>query len=51
MSTALSQAMQISLGESITLTARNHPDRASFLFADGSEHTFAETNARVNRLV
>ncbi|NVI89049.1 class I adenylate-forming enzyme family protein [Actinomadura sp. BRA 177] len=51
MGTALGQSMQISLGESIALTARNYPDRASFLFADGGEHTFAQTNARVNRLV
>jgi acyl-CoA synthetase (AMP-forming)/AMP-acid ligase II len=43
--------MEISLGEAITMTARNKPDAPSFAFADGSAHTFAQTNARVNRLV
>ena len=47
----LGETMQISLGESITNTARNTPDRASFQFTDGSIHTFEQTNARVNRLV
>ncbi|MCT2583520.1 class I adenylate-forming enzyme family protein [Actinophytocola gossypii] len=42
---------RISLGESITMTARNKPDAPSFLFPDGGQHTFAQTNARVNRLV
>jgi acyl-CoA synthetase (AMP-forming)/AMP-acid ligase II len=42
---------QISLGESITMTARRMPDAPSFLFPDGTSHTFAQTNARVNRLV
>jgi acyl-CoA synthetase (AMP-forming)/AMP-acid ligase II len=42
--------MEISLGEAITMTARNKPDAPSFVFADGSGHTFAQTNARVNRL-
>ncbi|WP_134765676.1 AMP-binding protein [Nocardioides sp. 1609] len=49
--TGLGETMQVSLGESITMTARAQPDRASFLFPDGSHHTFAQTNARVNRLV
>jgi acyl-CoA synthetase (AMP-forming)/AMP-acid ligase II len=39
--------MEISLGEAITMTARNKPDAPSFVFADGSAHTFAQTNARV----
>lgn len=43
--------MQISLGESVTMTARRAPDAPSFLFPDGTSHTFAQTNARVNRLV
>jgi acyl-CoA synthetase (AMP-forming)/AMP-acid ligase II len=43
--------LQISLGESITMTARNRPDAPGFLFPDGGHHTFAQTNARVNRLV
>ena len=42
--------MEISLGEAITMTARNKPDAPSFVFADGSAHAFAQTNARVNRL-
>jgi hypothetical protein len=42
--------MEISLGEAITMTARNKPDAPSFVFADGSAHTFAQTNARVNLL-
>ena len=42
--------MEISLGEAITMTARNQPDAPSFVFADGRAHTFAQTNARVNRL-
>ena len=47
----LAQRLQISLGESITLSARNTPDLASFVLDDRSVHTFAQTNARVNRLV
>ncbi|GAA1746399.1 class I adenylate-forming enzyme family protein [Aeromicrobium alkaliterrae] len=47
----LAQRLQISLGESITMSARNAPDVASFVLDDGSSHTFAQTNARVNRLV
>ena len=47
----LGQRLQISLGESITLSARNTPDVASFILDDGSQQTFAQTNARVNRLV
>lgn len=43
--------LEISLGESITLTAKNKPDAPSFLFPDGTSHTFGQTNARVNRLV
>jgi acyl-CoA synthetase (AMP-forming)/AMP-acid ligase II len=35
--------MEISLGEAITMTARNKPDAPSFVFADGSAHTFAQT--------
>lgn len=42
--------MEISLGEAITMTARNKPNAPSFVFADGGAHTFAQTNARVNRL-
>jgi acyl-CoA synthetase (AMP-forming)/AMP-acid ligase II len=42
--------MKIRLGEAITMTARNKPDAPNFVFADGSAHTFAQTNARVNQL-
>jgi len=37
-------------GDYIRLSARRHPDRACFVSGDGSARTFAETNARVNRL-
>lgn len=47
----LAERLQISLGESITMSARNWPDVASFVLDDGSQHTFEQTNARVNRLV
>ncbi|MFG1851875.1 class I adenylate-forming enzyme family protein [Actinomadura geliboluensis] len=40
----------ITVGEFLPLSARRHPDRACFLFPDGSAHSFALTNARVNRL-
>ena len=43
--------IHFSLGQSITLSAAKRPDAPSFLFPDGSHHTFAQTNARVNRLV
>lgn len=46
-----STGLQISLGESITRSAHNKPDHPSFLFPDGTHHTFDQTNARVNRLV
>lgn len=39
--------MEISLGEAITMTARNKPDAPSLVFAGGSAHTFAQTHARV----
>jgi acyl-CoA synthetase (AMP-forming)/AMP-acid ligase II len=41
----------ITLGEMLPLSARKHPDRACFLFPDGGQQSFAETNERVNRLV
>ena len=43
--------VEISLGEYLPLSAERHPDTASFLFPDGTSHTFAQTNTRVNRLV
>ena len=43
--------IELSLGEYLPLSAQRHPDKASFLFPDGGTHTFAQTNARVNRLV
>jgi acyl-CoA synthetase (AMP-forming)/AMP-acid ligase II len=43
--------LTISLGEALPLSAARFPDRAAFLFPDGSEHSFALTNSRVNKLV
>ncbi|MGY1810053.1 class I adenylate-forming enzyme family protein [Blastococcus sp. SYSU D00669] len=43
--------LRISLGEMLPLSARRHPDKPAFLFADGGAQSFAETNSRVNRLV
>jgi acyl-CoA synthetase (AMP-forming)/AMP-acid ligase II len=40
----------IRAGDYLRLSARRFPDRACFVFADGRERTFAETNSRVNRL-
>lgn len=37
-------------GDYLRLSARRHPDRRCFVSADGSARTFAQTNARVNRL-
>jgi acyl-CoA synthetase (AMP-forming)/AMP-acid ligase II len=37
-------------GTFLKLSAQRFPDRACFVFGDGSEQTFAETNTRVNRL-
>ncbi|WP_134765662.1 AMP-binding protein [Nocardioides sp. 1609] len=41
----------VTLGEFLPLSAARHPDRTCFALADGRRFTFAETNARVNRLV
>ena len=43
--------LTISLGEALPLSAARYPDRAAFLFPDGSSHSFALTNSRVNKLV
>ncbi|GAA4698632.1 fatty acid--CoA ligase [Pseudonocardia yuanmonensis] len=43
--------LAFSLGEALPLSAERHPDKACFLFPDGTEHSFALTNSRVNRLV
>lgn len=43
--------LAFSLGEALPLSAARHPDKACFLFPDGSEHSFARTNSRVNKLV
>lgn len=40
-----------SAGEFLRLAAQRHPDRDCFVLGDGSRWTFAETNARVNKLV
>jgi acyl-CoA synthetase (AMP-forming)/AMP-acid ligase II len=37
-------------GDFLLLSAQRAPDRACFVFDDGSRRTFAETNSRVNRL-
>ncbi|WP_448628174.1 class I adenylate-forming enzyme family protein [Geodermatophilus sp. URMC 64] len=37
-------------GTFLKLSAERFPDRPCFVFGDGSEQTFAETNSRVNRL-
>jgi acyl-CoA synthetase (AMP-forming)/AMP-acid ligase II len=37
-------------GSFLKLSADRFPDRPCFVFGDGSEQTFAETNSRVNRL-
>ncbi|MFJ9390440.1 class I adenylate-forming enzyme family protein [Nocardioides sp. NPDC101246] len=39
------------VGEYLRLSAERFPGRRSFVSGDGSHWTFAETNARVNRLV
>src|SRR4051794_2494623 len=43
--------LAFSLGEALPLSAERHPDKACFLFPDGTEQSFALTNSRVNRLV
>ena len=43
--------LAFSLGEALPLSAARHPDKAAFLFPDGTEHSFALTNSRVNKLV
>src|SRR4051794_41613657 len=37
-------------GSFLKLSADRYPERPCFVFGDGSEQTFAETNSRVNRL-
>ncbi len=41
---------RIRVGDYLRLSAQRYPDVPCFVFADGSEQTFAETNTRVNRL-
>lgn len=41
---------RIRVGDYLRLSARRHPDVPCFVFGDGTEQTFAETNTRVNRL-
>ncbi|TCP49967.1 AMP-binding enzyme [Tamaricihabitans halophyticus] len=45
-----SSPTDISLGEMLPLSARRAPERPCFLFPDGSWHSFARTNSRVNKL-
>ena len=40
----------IRVGDFLRLSAQRVPDVACFLFPDGREQSFAETNTRVNRL-
>jgi acyl-CoA synthetase (AMP-forming)/AMP-acid ligase II len=42
--------VSVTVGEWITLTADRYPDRPCFVYPDGSSHTFAAINARINRL-
>ncbi|WP_134325356.1 class I adenylate-forming enzyme family protein [Cumulibacter soli] len=37
-------------GDFLKLSARRYPNRACFVFEDGTQQTFAETNSRVNQL-
>lgn len=41
---------RIRVGDYLRLSAQRYPDVACFVFADGTEQSFAETNIRVNRL-
>ncbi|TDC89821.1 AMP-binding protein [Actinomadura sp. 7K507] len=41
---------RIRVGDYLRLSSQRHPDVPCLVFADGTEQTFAETNARVNRL-
>ncbi|TDC54977.1 hypothetical protein E1281_14910 [Actinomadura sp. KC345] len=40
----------IRMGDHLRLSARRFPDRPCFVHPDGTSHTFAEVNGRVNRL-
>ena len=42
--------VSLSVGEWITLTAERYPDIPCFVYPDGSSHTFAQINERVNQL-
>lgn len=43
-------ATHIRAGDFLRMSADRFPDRACFVYGDGSQHSFAETNGRVNRL-
>ncbi len=45
------ERLGITIGEFLPLSARRHPDRPCLEFPDGTAHSFAMTNSRVNRLV
>jgi acyl-CoA synthetase (AMP-forming)/AMP-acid ligase II len=47
---ALAARLQVSLGEALPLSVARHPDKPCFVFADDSSLSFAEVNARVNKL-
>ncbi len=46
----LAARLQVSLGEALPLSAARHPDKPCFVFADDSSLSFAQVNARVNKL-
>lgn len=45
-----SPRVSLSVGEWITLTAERYPDVACFVYPDGSSHSFAQMDERVNQL-
>jgi acyl-CoA synthetase (AMP-forming)/AMP-acid ligase II len=47
---AVANKISVGVGEWITLSAQRHPDKACFVYADGTQHTFGEIDGRVNRL-
>jgi acyl-CoA synthetase (AMP-forming)/AMP-acid ligase II len=45
------EGLGTTIGEFLSQSAQRAPERPCFAFADGSTHSFATTNSRVNRLV
>jgi acyl-CoA synthetase (AMP-forming)/AMP-acid ligase II len=48
---ALAARLQVSLGEALPLSASRNPDKACFVFEDGTRLSFSTVNTRVNKLV